>query len=75
MWSLEDVASFIGNKGCTSEATQVCHIRALEAALTYFEDNTRQSSMDDFTFTMCLMLALNIIACATILNMVLYKNL
>ena len=33
MQSLEDVATFIENKGFTSEATQVCHIRDLAAAL------------------------------------------
>ena len=32
--SLEDVAAFIEDKGCTSEATQVCRIRDLAAACT-----------------------------------------
>ena len=41
MQSLEDVATFIENKGCTSEVTQVCHMRDLAAALIYSEDSTR----------------------------------
>ena len=49
MQSLEDVAAFIKDKGCTSEATHVCHIRDLAAVLSYSGNNTyRQSTMDDF---------------------------
>ena len=48
MKSLVNVSAFMENKGCTSEATQVCHIKDLAAALSYSEDNTRQSTMDDF---------------------------
>ena len=49
MKSLEGIAAFIENKGYISEATQACHIRDfLAVALSYSEDNTRQSTMDDF---------------------------
>ena len=33
MQSLENVAAIIENKRCTSESTQVCHIRDMAAAL------------------------------------------
>ena len=48
MESLENVAAFIENRECTFEATQVCHFRDLAATLNYSEDNTTQSTMDDF---------------------------
>ena len=48
MQTLENVAAFIQNKEYTFKATQVCRFRDLAAALSYFEDNTRQSTMDNF---------------------------
>ena len=47
MQSLDDVAAFLDSKGCTSEATQVCHMKDVVRALSYTADNTRQSTTDD----------------------------
>ena len=48
MQSLENVAAFSDNKGCSSETTQVFHINDLGAALSCFADNTSESTMNDF---------------------------
>ena len=49
MQSLEDVDVFIKNNGCTSEATQVCHVGDLAAALSFSEDNTRRLPCNECT--------------------------
>ena len=48
MQTLENVAAFIENKEYTFKATQVSRFKDFAAAVSYSEDNTRQSTMDKF---------------------------